>query len=115
MATNLKIKNQIIGIVLGCSKAYEPNNINTLALDGTVYIQTAGAATAKRNVAVYCSDSAQRDRLDEASNNGDMIIIDNWNEKEIRGYIEKSIRWRERKDESGVGKFTLLVTEVLDA
>lgn len=115
MATKLKVKSQIIGTVLGCVKAYVPNNINTLALDGTVYIQTAGVATVKRNVSVLCSDPALRDRLDEAANNGDIVVIDNWKDKEIRGYIEKNINWKEWRNESGVGKFTLLVTEVLDA
>ena len=103
-----------LGSVLDCVKNYKAQKITNIALDGTPYVQQTGVATERRNIHVFCTTKEKRDYLDMASNNGGLLIVHGWKGKDIKGYIEKDVTWREWKNESGVGKFTLIVKEVVD-
>ena len=101
------------GQVLKCTKGYTAQKINNIALDGTPYVQTTGTATDRRSVSVYCSTRDKRIALDNASNNGALVIVKGWMGNDIRGYIEKDVTWQQWRDEHGVGSFTLMVKEVV--
>ena len=111
MATKLLNKRREIGVVLGVKQAYEPQKIINTALDGTVYVQTTGKATDKKQVDVYCSTVERRNALDTASNEGALLTIDNWRGSRLLGFIEKTVTWKEWKDGHGVGRFTYIVDE----
>ena len=106
--------NTKLGDVLKCKKNYTPQNIITIALDGTPYVQTTGVATDKREVALYCDTEEKRILTDDASNNGALITVEYSEDITLKGYIDGKITWREWRDGSGVGKFTLLVKEVME-
>lgn len=110
---DLKRGNDTIGYVVGCVKKYTSQKITNIALDGTPYVQTTGTATDKRTVSVYCATKELRDAVDEASNEGALLIISGWKGQDIKGYVEKDVTWKEWRDEHGVGQFTLMVKEVV--
>ena len=112
MAT-LKTSSTIIGEVLECVQKYDSRKVNIIALDGTPYVQTPSAAIDRRTISVYCATVALKNTLNTASNNGSILIIDNWMGNIIRGYIEKDVTWKEWQDGHAVGRFVLLVKEVV--
>jgi hypothetical protein len=101
-----------LGVVLGCKKNPQPQKITVIALDGTPYMQNTGTATDKRIVYVYCDTEAKRIEMDDASNDGALISVE-WRDDTLLGFIEDKISWREWKDEHGVGKFSMIVKEVV--
>ena len=113
MAT-LSTSSTTIGLVLDCKQKFDSRKVNVISLDGTPYVQTPSKAIDRRDVDVYCETRDLRNTLDKASNEGDILIVNGWLSQTIKGYIEKEIRWKEKNDGSGVGRFTLLVKEVVD-
>ncbi len=110
----LKRGNNTLGSVIECVKNYTSQKILNIALDGTPYVQTTGTAIDKRTVSVYCSTKESRDAVDDASNECALLVVTGWKGKNIKGYIEKDVTWKEWHDEHGVGRFTLIVKEVVD-
>jgi hypothetical protein len=111
---NLIYGSNTIGSVIECVRKYTSQKVTNIALDGTPYVQTTGDATHRRTVSVYCPTSADKDALDNASNNGALLSISGWNGQDIKGYIEKDVTWKEWKDGHAVGRFTMIVKEVVD-
>lgn len=105
--------NTKLGDVLACKRDFTPLNVTIVALDGTPYVQSTGNATQRRAVALYCATEAMRTATDNAANEGALITVE-WNDSTIMGYIDGKVSWREWKDEHGVGKFNLLVREVIE-
>lgn len=108
-----KIGNTKLGDVLACKRTPQARKISNVALDGTPYVQTTGTAVDKRAVALYCDTTERRLTTDSASNDGALISVE-WNDGTLYGYIDGDISWSEWKDEHGVGKFTLIVKEVVE-
>ena len=106
-------KNTALGEALACVRKYESIKVNNKSLDGTIYQQTPGVATHKRNVVIFCDTYARRDATDQASNTGALLTVE-WQGVTYKGYIEKDVEWREWKDGHGVGAFVLLVKEVIE-
>jgi len=104
----------IIGTVIGCKRNYDSRKVNNISLTGTPFVQTPSRPVHRREVSVYCDTLETREALDNASNDGSLLTIDSWLGQELKGYIEKDIRWREKKDGSGVGRFNMLVKEETD-
>lgn len=104
--------NKKLGDVLVCKRKPASHKVSISALDGTPYVQSTGEATDKRAVALYCDTFDRRIATDEASNDGALITVE-WNDGTLYGYIDGDVNWQEGKDEHGVGKFTLIVKEVI--
>ena len=93
---------------------YDATKINVVSLTGIPYMQTPGQAVHRRITNVYCDTYEKRDALDNASNEGALVVID-WGGQIFRGYIEdKKISWRLDRNECGVARFTMVVKEVVD-
>lgn len=108
----IKNGNKLLGTVLGFKQKYKSLKVTNTALDGTPYIQTTGKATERRDTSVFCDTPEKRINLDSASNTAALLDV-TWRDVQYRGYIEGDITWNEWKDETGVGKFTLVVKEVV--
>ena len=111
--SDLVYNTDIIGTMLDCVKRYTPLKITNISLAGIPYMQTPGVATDRRTIHVLCPTLEKKDKLDVASNNGGLLLA-HWGGKIIKGYIEKDVTWRLWRDGHGVGRFTLLVKEVVD-
>ena len=111
---DIKRGNETLGTVIGFVRQYEAGKINVVSLACIPYTQTTGQAVHRRTTNVYCDTYEKRDAMDNASNEGALMIVD-WDGKIYRGYIEdKKITWKEWRDGHGVGRFTLVVKEVVD-
>lgn len=111
---DIKRGNNILGTVIGFKRDYDATKINVVSLTGIPYTQTPGQAVHRRTTSVYCDTYEKRDALDNASNDGALVVI-NWGGQIFRGYIEdKRISWRLDRNECGVGRFTMVVKEVVD-
>lgn len=111
---DIKRGNNILGTVIGFKRDYDATKINVVSLTGIPYTQTPGQAVHRRITNVYCDTYEKRDALDNASNEGALVVID-WGGQIFRGYIEdKKITWKEWRDGHGVCRFTFVVKEVVD-
>lgn len=111
---DIKRDNEILGTVIGFKRDYESNKINVVSLTGIPYTQTPGLAVHRRITNIYCDTYEKRDAMDNACNDGALMIVD-WKGQIFRGYIEdRRIVWKEWRDGHGVGRFTLIVKEVVD-
>ena len=115
MVCELSSAGGTLGIVLGVKKKLTAQKISTVALDGTPYVQQTGTAIDRRDVDVYCATLGLKDAVDSASNTGAAITLYPWMNQRIMGYIEKDVSWKEWADGHGVGHFTMIVKEVVDA
>ena len=102
-----------LGEVLECVKAYKSQKICNIALDGTPYVQQTGVASDRRTISTLCPTKDKKDKLDKASNEGALLQLD-WDNQTIKGYIEKDVTWKLWRDGHGVGRFVLIVKEVVD-
>lgn len=105
----------ILGKVIGLKKNYTALKISNIALDGTPYVQQTGTAIDRRIADIFCPTLEDKDSLDDASNNGALLTVDNWGGYIIKGYIEKDIKWKEWRDGHGVGRFNFIVKEIDEA
>ena len=109
---DIKRGSNILGDVLGFVRQYESIKTNVVSLTGVPYTQTTGLLQ-RRLCHVYCDTYEKHDALDDANNDGALLVID-WDGRTFKGYIEdKRITWKEKRDGSGVGKFTFMVKEVV--
>lgn len=97
-----------IAVLLNSKLQYNPKNIISEALDGSVYIQTPARATARYTLDIFCDTPEKREAVDEASNDGTLIKIEMVDETEKTGYIEGSVSWKEWEDGHGVGRLTMI-------
>ena len=102
----------ILGEVLTCKRQYESAKVANKALDGTQYLQTTGVAAETRAIALYCDTYARRCAMDNASNNGALISVED-RDGLLKGYVKEDVSWREFPDGHGVGIFELTVKEVV--
>lgn len=112
---DIKRNSDSLGTVLGFVRQYESSVFAVVSLTGIPYAQSPGAAIHRRVVNVYCPTFDARDGLDDSCNDGALLEV-TWGDKIYKGFIEdKRIKWQEWKDGHGVGKFTFVVKEVVDA
>ena len=106
---NVKINDEIVGTALNVKKQDTAQKMLSIALDGTPYAQTTGSPIIRYIVDCYCGTATNRNKLDNASNQGALVTVSTRNDLEVTGYIEENtIDWKEWPDGHGVGKFTLV-------
>ncbi|MBR5678671.1 MAG: hypothetical protein IKX20_11135 [Paludibacteraceae bacterium] len=110
-AMDIKAGNTVVGMLLGnLKRQYTAQKVILTATDGTVYAQNTGRPIVRFEVNCYCGTAEDRDAVDDASNNGDVVTVTTKDNVDVVGYIEDdSISWKEWVDGHGVGKFTLIV------
>ena len=108
-AMDVLVGNDVVGMALNIKKRPQAQKVLNSALDGTVYVQNTGRAILRYEVNIYCGTKADRDKMDDASNNGDIVTVVDRDEVDIIGYIEDdTITWNEWIDGHGVGRFVLI-------
>lgn len=108
-AMDFRVGNDVVGMVLGIKKRPQAQKITNAALDGTVYVQNTGRPIMRYEINVFCGTAEDRDKVDDAANNGDIVTVVTREEVEVIGYIEdETITWNEWIDGHGVGRFILI-------
>lgn len=104
-----------IGTIITYPKKYTSQKVTNISLDGTPYVQNTGTAIDRRIVHVFCPTAENKDALDVASNTAALLTILESDGSAVKGYIEKDVSWKEWRDGHGVGAFTMIVKEVVNA
>ena len=108
-AMDLMVGNEVIGMMIGIKRKYTAQKVISVALDGTAYIQNTGRPVTRYEIHCYCGTAEDRDKLDDASNFGNVVTVITRDGVEVTGYIEdSSLEWKEWVDRHGVAKFTLI-------
>ena len=108
-AMDLKVGSQVVGMILNIKRQPQSRKVMNTALDGSVYVQNTGSPIRKYQVDFYCGTPEDRDRVDDACNEGDVVTIITREEVEVEGFIEdQTIPWNEWVDGHGVGRFVLV-------
>lgn len=108
-AMDLRIGNTVVGEVLEFRRKYDAQKLINSALDGTVHTQSTGGPITRYETRCLCRTAEDRDRLDDASNYGDIITVTTRDNVDVDGYVENNtIEWQEWKDRHGVGHFTFI-------
>lgn len=108
-ARDIKVGGAVVATLLNATRKPTAQKVVLTAQDGTAYVQTTGYPIKKYEIACYCPTLADREAMDDACNEGAVVVITNEDETEISGYIEeKAVKWKEWRDGHGVGKFTLI-------
>lgn len=110
-AWDLKVGNDVVGRAIEFRRKDTARKVINTALDGSVYIQNTGQPIIRYEVRCYCKTAENRDKLDNASNNGDLITVVINDNDSVIGYVEDdTINWQQEwPDRHGVGHFKLIV------